>query len=155
MGSGHAGEAGAPAVCRPTSSRAAEDGLRGTRRRSLLRTHPATHPPSPFPDGDAQGCEYALYRDTIAAAPRFFEGVDQIVLEVHLSRKWAADDATFLEYGRLLGLLLRSGHVLRHAQSGFCSGGEVMGLAPLVGSSGYFRRAGGHCENLLFARLTR
>ena len=104
--------------------------------------------------GGPQGCEYALYRDTMEANPRFFEGVDQLLLEVHLSRKWAADDATFLEYGRLLGLLLRSGHTLRHAQSGFCSGGEVMGLAPLVRSSGYIRRAGGHCENLVFARRT-
>ena len=99
-----------------------------------------------------QGCEYRLYKDTMAQAPSFFERVDQIVLEVHLSRRWAADDATVIEYGRLLALLARSGHVLRHAQSGFCSGGEVMGVTPLVRSSGYLRRPGGHCENLVFAR---
>ena len=85
-------------------------------------------------------------------APNFFDRVDQFVLEVHLSRKWAPDRATFLDYGRLLALLRRSGHVLRHVQFGFCSGGEVMGLDPVVNQSGYYRRAGGHCENLLFAR---
>jgi hypothetical protein len=98
------------------------------------------------------GCEYALYRGTVAEAADFFERVDQVLLEVHLSRRWAADDATFLEYGRLLALLGRSGHVLRHAQSGFCSGGEPTGTTSLVKSSGYLQRAGGHCENLAFAR---
>ena len=88
----------------------------------------------------------------MAHSPRFFDQVDQFLLEVHLSRNWVADNGTFLQYGRLLALLARSGHVLRHAQTGFCSGGEIMGLIPLVVSSGYFRRTSGHCENLLFAR---
>ena len=84
--------------------------------------------------------------------PRFFDYVDQFLLETHLSRKWAPDPATFLEYARLLGLLLRSGFVLRDAELAYCSGGEAMGVVELALSSGYFRRNSLHCENLLFVR---
>eukprot|EP00965_Chrysotila_dentata_P257990 6213061-Pleurochrysis_carterae.AAC.8 len=87
--------------------------------------------------------------------PRFWERVEQIAIEVHLSRLWAADDATFLEYGRFLALLLRAGHRLRDAKFAFCSGGEPMGLTPLVASSGYMQSPRPHCENLLFAQSLR
>ena len=80
----------------------------------------------------AQGCEYQLYRDTFAVEPRFFERVEQIAMEVHLSRLWAPNDATFLEYGRYLGLLRRAGFELYDVSLGFCSGGEPMGLATFL-----------------------
>mmetsp|Transcript_26907 Transcript_26907/g.80342 ORF Transcript_26907/g.80342 Transcript_26907/m.80342 type:complete len:222 (+) Transcript_26907:2-667(+) len=104
---------------------------------------------------DCEGCEYSLYADTVANNPLFFATVDQFALEVHLSLKWAPDNATFLGYGRLLALLRRSGHQLYDASADWCSGGEQMGLLPLVRGSGYFRRRRGHCENLLFARGRR
>ena len=86
--------------------------------------------------------------------PRFFERVEQIAMEVHLSRLWAPNDATFLEYGRYLGLLRRAGFQLYDVSLGFCSGGEPMGLTDLVQRSGYrtARQGGQHCENLLFAQ---
>lgn len=86
------------------------------------------------------------------SAPGFFEGVDQFALEAHISRKWAPDNATFLEYGRLLALLRRAGLRVYDASVGWCSGGEPMGLLPFARDSGYYRRSGRHCENLLFAR---
>lgn len=99
-----------------------------------------------------EGCEYSLYNDTMTHAPNFFEGVDQFALEIHLSRKWVPDEATFMEYGRLLALLYRAKLKLVDVSIGWCSGGEIMGLLPFVRNSGYFRRNYGHCENLLFAR---
>ena len=99
-----------------------------------------------------EGCEFSLYRDTMKTSPRFFEGVDQFALEAHISRRWAPDRATFLEYGRLLALLRRAGLRVYDVSTGWCSNGEQMGIVPFAAESGYFRRRGGHCENILFAR---
>ena len=101
---------------------------------------------------DCEGCEYALYDHAMEHDSLFFERVDQFVIEAHLSRKWAADWKSVLNYGRLLALLQRAGFHLYDARIGWCSGGEPMGLDDLFVSSGYYRRSGGHCENLLFAR---
>ena len=101
---------------------------------------------------DCEGCEYSLYNSSMADDPDFFSRVDQLILEVHLSQLWAPSNTTFLEYGRLLALLRRAGHALYDAQLGYCSGGEPMGVLPLVRSSGYMQRSGQHCENLLFSR---
>ena len=66
--------------------------------------------------------------------------------------RWAPDTATFLEYGRLLALLRRAGLRVYDVSTGWCSNGEQMGIVPFAAESGYFRRRGGHCENILFAR---
>ena len=55
--------------------------------------------------------------------PLFFDRVDQFALEVHLSEMWALNNAHFLNYGRLLALLIRSGFLLQHVYLDFCSGG--------------------------------
>ena len=98
--------------------------------------------------------EYSLYDDVMASGDlRFFDRVDQLALETHLSSVWAVSDAQFLMYGRLLALLIRSGLKLQHPQLQFCSGGEEHGsVVPLARSSGYLLRARFHCEDLLFAR---
>ena len=95
---------------------------------------------------------------------RFFERVHQLVLEVHLPRKYASNDAEFLEYGRFLALLLRAGHRVQSLETAYCGGGgQFMGLTPLVKESGYYKRYTGlsphqrprmehHCENLLFVK---
>ena len=92
----------------------------------------------------------------MAHDPLFFDRVDQFALEVHLSEMWALNNAHFLNYGRLLALLIRSGFLLQHVYLDFCSGGEEDGsMVPLARSSGYVRRTHRptfHCENLLFAR---
>ncbi|KAL1503540.1 hypothetical protein AB1Y20_012019 [Prymnesium parvum] len=101
---------------------------------------------------DCEGCEYSVYRETMMLNPSFFASVDQVLIETHISRLWAPDDATFLEYGRFLALLLRENFTLFDVDLGYCSGGEPMGVTALARSSGYFQRRGLHCENLLFAR---
>ena len=110
---------------------------------------------------DCEGCKYSLYRDIITHDAAFLHRVDQLVLEVHLSRTWAPTDGVFIEYGRLLGLLRRANFVVFDARFGHCSQGQPLGLTPLVYKSRYYdmtpRRKDNtsrnrHCENLLFAR---
>mgnify|MGYP006093067287 CR=1 FL=1 len=116
---------------------------------------------------DCEGCEYRLYDEVANEADwTFFERVDQLVLETHLPRKYAANDDEFLQYGKLLALLVRAGHRLESLEAAYCGGGgQFMGLTPLVAASGYYRRhtdqpplGNGkirtelHCENLLFVR---
>lgn len=114
---------------------------------------------------DCEGCEYSVYEDVIKYEPRFFERVEQVVLEVHLPRQYAPTDDDFLQYGKLLALMLRAGIRLQHREPAFCSGdpGQWSGITPLVSKSGYYRRYTGlqdnakpriqkQCENLLFAR---
>lgn len=88
----------------------------------------------------------------MAYAPQFFSQIDQFIVEVHISRLWVPNNATFLEYGRLLGLMHRSGLTLRDARFEYCNTGEYTGVIPLLYTSGYLRRRLHHCENLLFAR---
>lgn len=115
---------------------------------------------------DCEGCEYSIYADVMRREPSFFERVEQVVLEVHLPRRFAPTDAAFLDYGRLLVLLLRAGHRLMHFEHAYCSGGsQFEGMTPLVAESGYYQRftslprerrprMENQCENVLFSRVS-
>jgi hypothetical protein len=101
---------------------------------------------------DCEGCEHMLYNQTMRTNPHFFDSVDQFALESHISRRWIPNEATMLEYGRLLALLLRADFLLYDVVTSWCLNGEERGIISEMVSIGYFRRDHDHCENLLFAK---
>ena len=105
---------------------------------------------------DCEGCEYLVYREIMSTDARFFDRVDQFVVEVHLTRSLGLvsfDDAIAL--GQLYALLGKSNLTLRHASVDHCArSDEATGvIAAVQGASvDYFRDGEGMCQNLLFAR---
>lgn len=119
----------------------------------------------------------------MAHDPMFFTRVDQFAVEVHLSRAIGGGSReNVLNYGNLLALLHRSGHVLQHSYVLHCSEPdrypENLGVRQEFVTTGYWRQHGGggnglwdgkrrgdgvrwseryptdgHCHNYLFARV--
>jgi len=120
--------------------------------------------PIPVLKMDCEGCEYALYDSVMQHDPSFFTRVDQFAVEVHLSKTIGATDRRrVLNYGRLLGLLHKSGHQLQHSLVAHCSEPdklpESLGVVRLFTATGYHRTStefgtDGHCHNYLFARVS-
>lgn len=69
---------------------------------------------------DCEGCEYALPRDVLREDPAFFQGIDQLAIEVHVSRQWLDNDKTLYYLGVLLELLDQAGLRLQVAQLTEC-----------------------------------
>lgn len=116
---------------------------------------------------DCEGCEYKIFDDVMRHDPRFFLRVDQVALEVHLSKTIGlATRENALSYGKLLALLHRSGHRLQHSFVLHCSRPdkppETSGVRQELWDTGYYKGPAasnrnfgdGHCHNYLFARVT-
>mmetsp|Transcript_13577 Transcript_13577/g.59276 ORF Transcript_13577/g.59276 Transcript_13577/m.59276 type:complete len:311 (-) Transcript_13577:399-1331(-) len=109
---------------------------------------------------DCEGCEYKLYEPIMKHDPKFFERVDQLAIEVHLSKALGmASRQDALEWGRTLVLLERAGHQLQDVSIGSCAAvDEKTGTADLMAEVGYANKENldpgnrGHCHNYLFAR---
>jgi len=101
---------------------------------------------------DCEGCEYALVEE-LHTDPQFLRRVDQVVLEVHLSKKWASTRRHVHNLGLLYHALFAAGFRLLDVQ--------ITGCAPedeATGCVDEFRRLGfpcghaQHCHNYLFAK---
>lgn len=107
------------------------------------------------------GCEYKLYEHILQLEPNFSERVDQLAIEIHLSRDLGmANDEVALAWGKTLVLLERAGHNLQDVSIGGCSADdEASGTAQLMIETDYADREDqkpgnhGHCHNYLFARV--
>jgi len=109
---------------------------------------------------DCEGCEFQMWK---GATAEFFAQLDQLALEVHLSRTFLNNSATLLDYGRFLAALKRANLHLAHAELTACAPkDEATGLLPELRATGYRPKWEAppswanapelHCENLLFVR---
>lgn len=102
---------------------------------------------------DCEGCEYSLARDVELEDPSFFSMVDQVALEIHLAKKWAATYKHVLSLGHLMGLMDQAGLLLRDATITSCWGpDEATGCAPGLKEAGWPCGKEMMCQNLLFAK---
>ena len=53
---------------------------------------------------DCEGCEYALAQDILLEDPDFLRTVDQLAIEIHVSRKWLKTEAHAHHLGMLYAL---------------------------------------------------
>jgi len=83
----------------------------------------------------------------------FFTRVDQMALEVHLSRSWITNDDYALDFGRLIALMERSGLRPMHGGIGSCAAfDEARGCPDILKEVGYPCGPSKMCQNFLFAR---
>ena len=108
---------------------------------------------------DCEGCEYKLYEHIMQHEPTFLERVDQLAIEVHLSRSLGmSNDEDALTWGKTLVLLERAGHKLQDWSIGSCAAvDEATGTAPLMSKTAYANEdknpgERNYCHNYLFAR---
>jgi hypothetical protein len=121
----------------------------------------ATELPIPILKMDCEGCEYKLYEHIVQLEPNFFQRVDQLAIEIHLSKNLGmATDHDALMWGKTLVLLERAGHKLQDVSIGSCAAvDEATGTAQLMAETGYANKEDqkpgdrGHCHNYLFARV--
>jgi hypothetical protein len=66
---------------------------------------------------DYEGCEYALAQDILLEDPDFLRTVDQLAIEIHVSRKWLKTEA----HAHHLGILhAGEGHQLEARRDRLC-----------------------------------
>lgn len=108
---------------------------------------------------DCEGCEYVLYRDTMAQDPHFWDDVDQLAIEVHVPAYagFMQSREQMLGWGKLLVLLERSGLRLADADITSCAPHhEKAGCLPELVDLGWEPLCGSYsmCHNYLFSRPT-
>jgi hypothetical protein len=102
---------------------------------------------------DCEGCEYAIAEDVLREDPHFFRHVDQVAIEIHLSRKWAATNAHADNLGRLYDLVTAAGLRVAHATVTGCAPEyEALGCHPAFVAAGFACDPGEMCQNVLLAR---
>jgi len=102
---------------------------------------------------DCEGCEYAVARDVLAEEPDYFQKVDQVTMEVHLSKAWLNDAEQLYYLGMLLKLLDDAGLKLQYSKAVGCAladeeKGCMEELIELGFPCGNFQS----CHNYLFAK---
>lgn len=104
---------------------------------------------------DCEGCEYSLSHDVLVEDPEFFMKIDQLAIELHMSRNWVKSRIHLYSLGMLLTLLDDAGLVLQDAEIVACGQQhERMGCMEELISVGYPCGSGRSCHNLLFARIS-
>lgn len=104
---------------------------------------------------DCEGCEYSLARDVLLEDPKFFSNVDQLAIELHVSKQWISTHEHLYSLGLLFNLLDDAGLSLQDAQIGGCAlHHETMGCMDELVAVGYPCGIGNSCQNLLFARVS-
>jgi hypothetical protein len=87
---------------------------------------------------DCEGCEFALARDVVREDPGFFNKVDQLTIELHVSKKWIPDEETLYHLGLLYELLKEAGLELQNLLVGGCSlKDEEVGCIPQLEALGF------------------
>jgi len=125
---------------------------------------------------DCEGCEYAIANHVMKDDPKFFQKVDQFVLEAHVDQRFMSTKEHLKQYDSLLQLLDEAGLELMDARFTGCGEDmEFRGLRPpLVGpirksswiqqrthekclpellQAGY--KCSLNCQNFLFARTAK
>lgn len=103
---------------------------------------------------DCEGCEYALAQDILLEDPDFLRTVDQLAIEIHVSRKWLKTEAHAHHLGMLYALAKDSGLRLVETVFGGCHpDDEAPGCHPVLQAAGFPCQSGMMCNNLLFARV--
>ena len=103
---------------------------------------------------DCEGCEYALAQDILLEDPGFLRKVDQLAIEIHVSRKWLKTEAHAHHLGMLYALAKDSGLRLVETVFGGCHpDDEAPGCHPVLQAAGFPCQGGMMCNNLLFARV--
>lgn len=102
---------------------------------------------------DCEGCEYAIANAVATEYPRLFAHVDQVTMEVHVSRKWMHDTDDMFRLGMLFHMMMREGLQLQHATTDACGAqDEAAGCLPEFVASGMTCVRHAMCHNYLFAR---
>ena len=101
---------------------------------------------------DCEGCEYALAQDILLEDPDFLRTVDQLAIEIHVSRKWLKTEAHAHHLGMLYALAKDSGLRLVETVFGGCHpDDEAPGCHPVLQAARFPCQSGMMCNNLLFA----
>lgn len=103
---------------------------------------------------DCEGCEYEVAKAVAEEEPRLFARVDQVTLEVHVSRTWMRDGEDMFHLGMLFHMMQREGLQLQHASLDACGAqDEAAGCLPEFVASGMTCVRHAMCHNYLFARI--
>lgn len=103
---------------------------------------------------DCEGCEYEVAKAVAEEDPRLFARVDQVTLEVHVSRTWMRDVDDMFHLGMLFHMMQREGLQLQHASLDACGAkDEAAGCLPEFVASGMTCVRHAMCHNYLFARI--
>lgn len=103
---------------------------------------------------DCEGCEYSLARDILTEDPDFLHHVDQLSLEVHVSKEWVKTQETLYYFGKLFQLLEEAGLKLQATLVASCNRfHERMGCMKEIQDIGYPCGNRRSCHDYLFARV--
>lgn len=104
---------------------------------------------------DCEGCEYSLAQDVVMEDPSFFFKVDQLAIEMHMSKSWISTPEHLYSLGLLFSLLDSAGLSLQDAEIGGCARHhEEIGCMDELVNMEYPCGIGKSCHNLLFARVS-
>ncbi|TPX55733.1 hypothetical protein SpCBS45565_g08494 [Spizellomyces sp. 'palustris'] len=102
---------------------------------------------------DCEGCEYALARDIAKQDPTFFHDVDQLAIEVHISKAWIKTDRHLHYMGLLYHMLKVAGlHLVSSDITPCMAVDEAPGCPELLVEAGYPCGPQKMCHNYLFSR---
>jgi hypothetical protein len=103
---------------------------------------------------DCEGCEYSLARDVENEMPDFFSTIDQVTLEIHVSKFWIKTWTHVMNLAKLFALLENNNLQLADVELTPCSGfHENFGCPEVLMEVGYPCAKSIMCQNLLFARI--
>jgi hypothetical protein len=103
---------------------------------------------------DCEGCEFSLARDVENEMPDFFSTVDQVALEIHVSKFWIKTWTHVINLAKLFALLENNNLKLANAELVPCASyHEDFGCPSALIEAGYPCANKIMCQNLLFARI--
>ncbi|KNC97099.1 uncharacterized protein SPPG_07493 [Spizellomyces punctatus DAOM BR117] len=102
---------------------------------------------------DCEGCEYALARDIAKQDPTFFHNVDQLAIEIHISKAWIKTDRHLHYLGLLYHMLKVAGlHLISSDITPCMAVDEAPGCPEFLVEAGYPCGPKKMCHNYLFSR---
>eukprot|EP00977_Amphora_coffeiformis_P016741 scaffold5278_cov128-Amphora_coffeaeformis.AAC.7 len=105
---------------------------------------------------DCVGCEYSLARDIIVEDPDFLYRVDQLSLEVHVSKEWLNNNESLYYFALIFKMLQDAGLKLQTSLIASCSKyHEAAGCMDELKSISYPCGIKRSCHDYLFARTWR
>jgi hypothetical protein len=103
---------------------------------------------------DCEGCEFSLARDVENEMPDFFSFVDQVAVEIHVSKFWMKTWTHVMNLAKLFALLNSNNLQLADVDMGPCAGFyQSYGCSSALLEAGYPCATNMTCQNLLFARI--
>ncbi|KAI9098353.1 hypothetical protein DFS34DRAFT_110660 [Phlyctochytrium arcticum] len=103
---------------------------------------------------DCEGCEYSLARDVAALDPYFFANVDQLAIEIHISKAWIKSPAHAHYLGLLYHMLQYHGlHMVASDITPCAANDEAPGCPAELEAVNYPCGPTRMCHNYLFSKL--